>query len=277
MKKILLALAAIIAFSCVKAQTKDSLKSRIGKDSIGFYEKKKKHKIVIDTDQFHVDVKDEIDTLKPKVVKFPYIIYGIYLEHIDLGFSRYHTKSDFGTPTGYGYLNYEPFRTHTFGFDALQIGVRFNPNFKIMLSAGVDWTHIRLKDNITILPDKPSLSAQNESIDFSKNRFSSCYLRLPLYFEYRTAQNRRGKRTTMVLGPEIGILLGGKTKQISEENGKVKIHDDFNLEPFRYGANIRIGYGVAGVFFKYFMNDVFAENEGPSNFKNLAFGLTFGF
>ena len=294
MKQIILALTAIIAFGCVKAQTKDSLKSRIGKDSIGFYEKKKKPQILIDTDAYYVvPTIGEIDTIKPKVVKFPYVIYGVYVEHkrhkshmgiygvyvehIDFGFSRYHTGSNFSSPAGYEYLNYEPFRTHTFGFDALQIGVRFNPSFKIMLSAGVDWTHIRLKENVTILPDQPSLTHRTENIDFSKNRFSSCYLRLPLYFEYRTPQNRKGKRTTVVLGPEIGILIAGKIKQISNENGKVKVHDRFNLEPLRYGANIRIGYGISGLFFKYYMNDVFAKNEGPAGYKNLAFGLTFGF
>lgn len=278
MKQIILALTAIIAFGCVKAQTKDTLKSRIGKDSIGFYEKQKKPQIVIDTDAYYVaPTNGEIDTLKPKVVKFPYVMYGVYVEHIDFGFSRYHTGSNFNSPAGYEYLNYESFRTHTFGFDALQIGVRFNPSFKIMLSAGVDWTHMRLKENVTILPDQPSLTHRTENIDFSKNRFSSCYLRLPLYFEYRTPQNRKGKRSTVVLGPEIGILIGGKTKQISNENGKVKAHDRFNLQPLRYGANIRVGYGLSGLFFKYYMNDVFAKNEGPSGYRNLAFGLTFGF
>ena len=53
--------------------------------------------------------------------------------------------------------------------------------------------------------------------------------------------------------------------------------DDYNLEPFRYGANIRIGYGGAGLFLKYYMNDVFAKGQGPADYKNLNFGLTFGF
>jgi hypothetical protein len=278
MKKIILALIAILAFGYVNAQTKDSLRSRIGKDSIGFYEKKTKPRIVIDTDAFYVvPSTNPIDSIKPKTVKFPYIIYGVYVEHIDLGFSRYHTNGNFSTPSGYGYLEYEPFRTLTFGFDALQVGLRFNPNFKIMLSAGIDWTDIRLKENVTILPKKTTLTAQNETIEFSKNRFSSCYLRLPLYFEYRSAQNRKGKRTSLVLGPEVGFLIGGKTKQISKENGKVKVHDDFNFAKVKYGANIRIGYGLTGLFFKYYINDVYANNEGPSNYKNLAFGLTFGF
>jgi hypothetical protein len=81
----------------------------------------------------------------------------------------------------------------------------------------------------------------------------------------------------VVFGPEVGFLLNGKVKQVSKENGKEKFKDDYNLEPLRYGGNIRIGYGGAGLFFKYYLNDVFAKNQGPADYKNLNFGLTFGF
>ena len=136
---------------------------------------------------------------------------------------------------------------------------------------------MRLKQNVTIKPENPVLAADVDAITYEKNRFSSRYLRVPLYFEYRTSQNDKGKRATIVFGPEVGFLLNGKVKQVSKENGKVKVKDDYNFEPFRYGANARIGYGGAGLFFKYYMNDVFAKNQGPADYKNLNFGLTFGF
>src|SRR5690606_30543057 len=112
-----------------------------------------------------------------------------------------------------------------------------------------------------------------------KNRFSSRYLRIPLYFEYRTAQLTSGKRLSLVAGPEVGFLIDGKVKQKTESGKKTKIRDDYNFEKFRYGVNARIGYGVAGLFFKYYFNDVFAKDEAPGleDFKNLSFGLTFGF
>ncbi|RKD17288.1 hypothetical protein BCY91_03940 [Pelobium manganitolerans] len=222
-----------------------------------------------------VGKKDSTKTEK-KTVKYPRFTYGLTFEHFDIGLSKYHTGSDFGAPNGYD-LETETWKTSNVGFDLLQMGIRFNPNLKVVLAAGLDWNHMRLKQNVTIQPEQPTLTITDDAIDYEKNRFSSRYIRVPLYFEYRSPQSKKGKRTSIVFGPEVGFLLNGKVKQISKEKGKEKFKDDFNLEPFRYGASIRLGYGGGGLFFKYYFNDVFAKNEGPADYKNLSFGLTFGF
>ena len=214
-----------------------------------------------------------------KVVKYPKVNFGIALEHFDLGISKYHTDGDFVVPQGYELLEHETWKTHTFGFDALQFGLRFSPNFKVMISGGLEWNHIRLKrDDVNIIPDNSTLDFTSDpAAELKKNRLTSRYLRVPFYLEYRTRQLDHGKRFSVVAGPEIGFLIDGKQKQKTEDGDKVKIKDDFNFEPFRYGASLRLGYGGAGLFFKYYFNDVFADNQGPKNYKNLAFGLTFGF
>src|SRR5690606_1557677 len=156
----------------------------------------------------------------------------------DIGLSMYHTGSTFGAPAGYDYLETDTWKTSNVGFDVLQLGVRFSPNVKIMLAAGLDWNHMRLKQDVTILPEQSTLTKTDDAINYSKNRFSSRYLRVPLYFEYRSPQGKKGKRTSVVFGPEVGFLLNGKVKQVSKENGKEKFKDDYNLEPFRYGGSL---------------------------------------
>ncbi|MBK0383726.1 outer membrane beta-barrel protein [Pedobacter sp. SD-b] len=269
MKKIYLIVIALLIVSTTQAQEQDTLK---------VFKKGTKTSMIIDTGGVSITVGKADSTKKEKkTVKYPHATFGITFEHFDIGLSKFHTGSDFSAPVGYDYLENKPWKTSNIGFDLLQFGVRFNPSFKIMLEAGIDWDLIRLVKNVTIEPDKPTLTATPSTIVYDKNRLSSKYLRIPLYFEYRSPQSQKGKRISIVGGPEIGFLLGGKTKQISSENGKVKVKDDFNFEPFRYGANIRIGYGGVGLFFKYYMNDVFAKNQGPADYKNLNFGLTFGF
>ncbi|TKB96331.1 outer membrane beta-barrel protein [Pedobacter cryophilus] len=263
MKKILLSVMGLAMFSLAQAQEQDTVK-------------KKTTSVIINADGVAINIGKK-DSVVKKVVKYPKLDFDLTFEHFDIGLSKYHTGSDFSTPAGYGFLENETWKTSNVGFDLLELSLRFNPNFKIMLAAGLDWNHMRLKQNVTIKPENPVLAADVDTRTYEKNRFSSRYLRVPLYFEYRTAQNDKGKRATIVFGPEVGFLLNGKVKQISDENGKVKVKDDYNFEPFRYGANVRIGYGGAGVFFKYYMNDVFAKNQGPADYKNLNFGLTFGF
>lgn len=272
MKKIILSVIGL---------TMLGLTTQAQQDSIRILQKGTTTSLKIDSNGVSITVGKADSTNKTKKVKepvkYPKLSFGLDLEHFDIGFSKYHTGSDFGTPVGYEFLENRPEKTSNFGFDILEMGLRFSPAVKVSLVAGLDWNHIRLEQDVTIRENSPTLAADPSTTTFEKNRFSSRYLRIPLYFEYRTAQNKKGERATIMFGPEVGFLLNGKTKQVSDDNGKVKVKDDFNFEPFRYGANMRIAYGGTGLFFKYYMNDVFAKNQGPADYKNLAFGLTFGF
>lgn len=279
MNKIILTISVLALSMGVKAQSEVIVTSE--KDTI-VVKKEKKSSVKIDSDGVSVMIGkvDSVIVSKTKEpAKYPRVNFGFNFEHFDLGLSKYHTGSNFSEPADYEFLEHNAWKTHTFGFDALQFGVRFNPNFKIMISAGIDWNHISLKnDEVDILSDQSELThVIIADRKLKKNRFSSRYVRLPLYFEYRTAQLDGGKRFSIVAGPEVGFLIDGKVKQKTEGGEKTKVKDDFNFEQFRYGVNARIGYGTTGLFFKYYFNDVFAENQGPSEYKNLAFGLTFGF
>lgn len=195
----------------------------------------------------------------------------------DIGLSTYTDNGSFTLSPANSYLERETWKSSNFGFEFFQIGYRFSSYFKIYAGAGLDWNHMRLKNNITIQQDKPTLSYTTDAVDYKKNRFSSQYLRIPLSVQLRTKQDKNGDKLNFVFGPEIGFLLNGKVKQVSSENGKDKFKDDFNLNPFRYGAFARLGYGGTGVYVKYYANDVFADGQGPTDFKNLSFGLMFGF
>ncbi len=96
-------------------------------------------------------------------------------------------------------------------------------------------------------------------------------------FEFRTREYSNGKRFRFIIGPEGGLLLGGRVKQISEENGKQKFDDDYHFTKLQYGAFTRIGYGSAGLFAKYYFNDMFENSPAQAGLKNFAVGLTFGF
>jgi len=173
------------------------------------------------------------------------------------------------------FLDYKASKTSTVSFDVLQLGYRFNSNFKVYIAGGFDWTLIRLKKNITMQPNNPVLSYMTDTIQFSKNRFSNSYVHIPLNFELRTKENDNGKRFYFVFGPEVSFLLNGKVKQISNERGKQKFKDDYNFEPFRYGGTVRLGYGGLGIFAKYYMNDMFASAP-QKGIKNMSFGITLG-
>ena len=200
---------------------------------------------------------------------------GITFTRVDLGFSKLVDNGSFNLSPENEFLSYKGVKTATVSFDVLQFGYRFNPNFKVYIAGGFDWTLIRLRNDITIQQATPNLEYVEEPIHFSKNRFSNSYVHIPLNFEFRSKENDNGKRFYFIAGPEISFLLNGKVKQVSDENGKVKYKDDYNFQQFRYGGTVRIGYGGLGIFTKYYFNDMF-DSPAQKGLKNMSFGITFG-
>jgi hypothetical protein len=221
--------------------------------------------------------KKNVDTTTRHSSEYPKFSFGITLARLDLGLATLVDNGSFTLSPQNQFLRYRSWKTSNVGFDVLQMGVRFTNNFKIYLSGGFDWTLIRLRDNITILPNQPVLTYKQDNTDFSKNRFSSSYLRIPLSFDFRTNENAEGKRFHIVVGPDGGFLLNGRVKQISEENGKQKVDDTYHFASFRYGAFARVGYGAWGVFAKYYFNDMFENSPDQAGVKNFSFGIMLGF
>ena len=262
--------ALLLMFSSPALFAQDSVAVDTAKSEKKSPKKKTSVKII----GVEIGKKDSDSTSKKISSKFS---FQLTFSRIDLGLATFLDKGSYTLSEDNSFLENKQFKTSNFGFEFLQTGYRFNSYFKVYLAAGLDWNHVRLKKNVTILPDQPYLKAQSEDIKFDKNRFSSNYLRLPLSFQFRTKDDAKGNKVYFVAGPEVGFLITGKTKQVSDEEGKVKFKDDFNLNPFRYGGFARFGYNGLGVYVKYYANDVFADKQGPKDFKNINFGLMLGF
>jgi hypothetical protein len=231
-------------------------------------------------DATHLNLKnrrkgDTSDTRKDHT--YPKYSFGITLARMDLGLATLVDNGSFTLSPKNQFLSYRQWKTSNVGFDVLQTGVRFSNAFKIYLAAGFDWTLIRLRDNITILPNQPVLTYRQDNVDYSKNRFSASYLRIPLMFEFRTNEDAAGKRFHIEVGPEGAFLLQGKVKQISDQFGKQKYYDDYHYTTFRYGAVARIGYGAWGIFAKDYFSDMFENSPDQKGLKEFAFGIMLGF
>lgn len=254
-----LMLSAVFMLSFSAKAQQDSVKNASGKN---------KYKL-------SVSFGDKADTVKYQQAPKGRFMGGITFTRLDFGFSRLIDNGSFNLSPQNKFLDYKGAKTSTISFDVLYFGYRFNPGFKVYVAGGFDWTLIRLKNNITIQPNTPDLTYIEEPVNFSKNRFSSSYVHIPLNFEFRTKENDNGKRFYFIAGPEVSFLLNGKVKQISDERGKQKFKDDYDFQPVRVGGTLRIGYGGIGLFTKYYFNDMFTSPT-QKGLKNMSFGVTFG-
>ncbi len=210
--------------------------------------------------------------------KAPGFSWGITFARFDLGLATLVDNGSFNLSPTNNFLRYRSWKSSNVGFDILQAGYRFNSAFRIYVSAGLDWTHLRLRENITIQQDGPddALRYTQDNINYSKNRFTSSYIRIPLTFDWRSRQNDAGKRFHITGGPMVGFLYNGRVKQISGENGKEKFNNTYHFAKVRYGLTGRVGYGALGVFAKYYFNDMF-DTAAQEGLRNFSFGLMFGF
>jgi hypothetical protein len=220
--------------------------------------------------------KRSTDSLK-HVSKAPGFNAGFTFARFDLGLTTLIDNGSFTLSPQNEFLKYKTIKSNNVGFDIVQVGYRFNSAFKVNLSGGFDWNLIRLQEDVTILQKTTPLDYRMDSIQYSKNRFSSVYLRIPLAFDFRTKEDDSGNKFHIVVGPEAGFLLNGRVKQKSAELGKRKFDDDYNFAKFRYGAYARVGYSALGVYAKYYFNDMFENSPDQKGLKTFAFGLMLGF
>ncbi|WP_345948464.1 outer membrane beta-barrel protein [Mucilaginibacter sp. PAMB04274] len=289
MKRFLLTAIFFAAVTCAFAQTVTTTKvttttvvndkgDTVKTQSDTIKTKKRRFKFTIgsgeDTKGVYVN---QPDTVK-QVSKSSGFSWGLTLARLDLGLATLVDNGSFDLSPTNNFLRYRSWKSSNVGFDVIQAGYRFTSSFRIYVSGGFDWTHFRLRENITIQPDGPKegLVYTRDNIQYDKNRFTSSYFRIPLTFDWRSHDDSRGKAVHIAGGPMIGILYNGRVKQKSDENGKQKFNDSYNFTKVRYGLTGRVGYGAWGVFGKYYFNDMF-DTAAQEGLRNFSFGIMLGF
>lgn len=264
--KFTLVLAAILCFGLQFSKAQITIKTDSKSDSSA---NKSRTEIDINVGK---DDKDDI-----KKVHYPRTFGGITFSRIDWGFSRLVDNGSFTLSEENKSLDYK--KASNFGFDVAQFGVRFSDVFKVYASAGFEWNYLRLENDVLLRKDVTPLEFEDldPSSNYKKNVFTSTYLRLPLTFELRSHKLSNGKRLKFAFGAMTGVLLKGTQRLKSEEFGKQKYKDTYNLTTFQYGGFARIGYDNFGLFTKYYMNDMFEKSPAQEGLRNLTFGITLGF
>jgi hypothetical protein len=130
-----------------------------------------------------------------------------------------------------------------FGFNAYQFK---NP---IQLRADSSFTYYRTDSLVT----------------FDKNKLKTSYLQVPLMLEFNTSKHS-DRSFHIAAGVIGGYKLGSKTFRTYEIDGydiEEKRKDDYNINPFKLDATVRIGYGDFTLFGTYGLTTLFESNKGP--------------
>ncbi|HNR48668.1 MAG TPA: DUF2807 domain-containing protein [Bacteroidia bacterium] len=192
---------------------------------------------------------------------------GTYWAGLDIGFNGfYNSKSHFDTPDGYDFLEMIPEKSIAVNINFYEQELKLYKNY-ILASTGVglSYNNFRFRKNMSLIPDTNALWYTADTMNLRKNKLTVSYLTVPVLLTINTS-TEANKAFHITAGMLFSYKLGSHTKKVYNDNGskkKDKTYDDFNIDPFRYDATVRIGYRNYTLFANYALSDFFKKNKGP--------------
>lgn len=123
----------------------------------------------------------------------------------------------------------------------------YKHKLNLVYAIGLEMNNYRYTRNITYVPGYTAKIIR-DSVNFSKNKLFAEYLSVPVMLNYTSNPARPNRAFKMSFGVMGGYLVKARTKQISEERGKVRKVDDFNLNKWRLALTGEIGYGPVKLY-----------------------------
>lgn len=196
---------------------------------------------------------------------------------VDLGFSNVNDQ------TNYPKANSEGFFTNTTGTKdlmGLRNGKSFNVNVwffmqrvnliqhavNLKYGLGLELNNYRYEKSIRYNTD-PFVNITVDNITYSKNKLAADYITMPVMLNFNLAPKRK-KSYGFSAGVSAGYLYAARQKFKSDANGKEKIKNDFNLEPWKLAAVGELNLGVINLYGSYALTDLHKNGlqQTPYNF-----------
>ncbi|MCX6258338.1 MAG: porin family protein [Bacteroidia bacterium] len=290
MKRTTLLIAAILITLAFTANSQvnddgknkpDTTRIRIGNKKIIIIEDKSKtgdKDVVIDADTVKEIIIEKGDTINPdhRHGKSSGREFEGHWHGFEFGPDNYVNKSaEMGG--GQDNLTLNQGKSWAFYLNLLQYSIPLvKNNFGIVTGLGLEWNNYSFDNNISLVPNTKTVMTTNDTLNYSKNKFRTTYLTLPIMLEYQTSSGSDNKKFFIGAGLLCGLKLGSSTKQewgSGNTEHELIVSDDYNLNTFRYGLTARIGYGHWGLFANYNITPLFKSSALPDNLYPLTIGI----
>jgi len=201
---------------------------------------------------------------------------------LEIGFANYVT-SDGSTylPEESSFMNLEHSASHAFAFNFIQwsIGLQRRGNIGLVTGLGVEHSRYRFSGPYILSKDDDgNTSYITSDRNIKSNRLATTYLNLPLLLEFQIPTNHHHK-LYFSGGAVGGWRLHSFTRVKYNDNdgpGKEKKTSDFNLQDWRYGVMVRMGYRAINLYGSYYLSSMFETDKGPELYP-VSVGLSFSF
>jgi len=193
---------------------------------------------------------------KKKTISTNYLIF-------DLGFANYNDKTDYTPPTLFAPgLDKHDLKLITGKSSNVNIWLfmqKLNVTqhvINLKYGLGLNMYNYRYNSDISFRDNSPYVI--QDTVNFSKNKLYVGYSTVPLMININPTPYRR-HGFNLSAGVSAGYRIGTHTKQISDERGKTKDHEDFDLKPWLLSYVAEIGLGPIRIYGSYSINTLFED------------------
>ncbi len=184
----------------------------------------------------------------------------------ELGINGYvNSENTLDLPAEYEFLELDMNKSWKVGINFLEQSVNLVGNqFGIVTGLGLQFINYRFDNDVVISGDSAQIFGfHSTNFDYDKSKLVVNYLVAPLLFEFQT---RQSNNFHLAAGGIFGLRIGSHTKRLYFEDGgrkTPKTRDDFHLNPLKYEATVRVGWGSLTIYGTYTLSELFQKNRGP--------------
>jgi Outer membrane protein beta-barrel domain len=141
--------------------------------------------------------------------------------------------------------------------------------FSVAFGAGFSTHDVHTNGRLTYNIDGTYTTFVPITTKYNTNKFSCNYIEIPLELRLRTRGEQSFKLT---IGGKIGYAYNVHTK-FADADGKIKVYRIKNINPWRYGVTLRIGYNKFNVQAFYALSDIFIKGRGEPGMVPYSIGV----
>lgn len=269
MKRMVMAIAAVMAIGSTMAQKKESDTIKVGNYVIIKNSKEQDEEDSIRRERNRKTLDFEIEfNANPRRRNLRNVStnWGI----LDIGFANYRDQTLYPYAQGGTYLRQLRLQDGLVDENSNKLNITKSSNVNIWIfmqklnlvkhkinlkyGLGYEMYNFRFERSLSYR-NNPTNYIFNDSINFSKNKLFVGYATVPIMINFQ-AQPEKRRSFSMSIGVSAGYLLGARNKQISSQRGKEKLNSTFDLEPFRLAAIGEVGFGPVRLYGSYSFNQL---------------------
>jgi hypothetical protein len=196
-------------------------------------------------------------------------------------------------PKDYEYLDLRMAKSTVVNINVFEQNVPLSRNqkFGTLTGLGMSFNNYRFSKNTRLNSDSSELIGYiDQGISIRKSKLTAFYFNVPVLFEFQTNSRHKKNSFHVATGMIMNVRLSSHTKiyydewnkefdvtkynpesdsyetvftATSPDHAKAKDFDDFYVQPFKFDATLRIGWGFINLFTTLSVNQMFKQDKGP--------------